>query len=108
MTQTGPLPIADHNSALQRESVQRLRSAFPADKFVVREESGGDYGTDLVAEVLREQRATNLRAHIQVKSTDSPEQNADGSVSISVESSNLNYLLNQPSSLYVLYRKSAE
>jgi hypothetical protein len=44
-----------------------------------------------------------LRAQVQLKSTASSQVNEDGSVSVAVPSHNLNYLLNGPSPIYVLY-----
>ncbi|QDV73852.1 TPR repeat-containing protein YrrB [Botrimarina mediterranea] len=45
---------------------------------------------------------TNSRVHVQLKGTNK-KANLDGSISISVPRTNLNYLLNQPHSIYVCY-----
>lgn len=61
-----------------------------------------DYGTDYQLELIDRGQRTNLRVHVQLKGTDC-EPNADGSISISVPRTNLNYLINQPASVYVCY-----
>lgn len=61
-----------------------------------------DYGTDVQIEARRDDAMTNFRAHVQLKGTETA-ANADGSVSVSVERTNLNYLLGQPHSCFVCY-----
>jgi hypothetical protein len=46
---------------------------------------------------------TNFRAQIQLKGTYEQEVNKDGSVSFSIETSNIRYLWNNLTSIYVLY-----
>jgi hypothetical protein len=99
----GPLPRADRNAELQQLSIAALRSSLPPDKFRFRDERVDDTGVDGSLELLVDGRYTNLRSQVQVKSTDSIDANADGSLSVKVKVSNLNYLLNGPSPLYVLY-----
>src|SRR5262249_2125005 len=99
----GPLPEFDRNSTLQALSIRALTQLLPPDHFRLRDERMDDAGVDLSLELLIDSRSTNLRAQIQLKSTDAKRVNADGSVSRSAEVSNLNYLLNGPSPLYVLY-----
>ncbi|HEX7313849.1 MAG TPA: DUF4365 domain-containing protein [Pyrinomonadaceae bacterium] len=99
----GSLPKADRNSELQELSVTAFRAALPVDKFVFRDERINDAGVDGSLEVKIDSRYTNLRAQVQLKSTDSNQINQDGSVSIQVAVANLNYLLNGHSPLYVLY-----
>lgn len=59
-----------------------------------------DFGTDYQLEAFDGSRVTNFRVHAQVKGS-TGDANADGSVSVSVQRSNLNYLLAQPNSIYV-------
>jgi hypothetical protein len=76
----------------------------PIDRFQFRDERGGkDKGVDASIELLEGRKNTNFRAQLQLKGTDSVEANLDGAISRSVDVSNLNYLLNVPSALYVLY-----
>ena len=99
----GPLPIADRNAELQRRSIASFQSSLPSDKFVFRSETIEDAGVDGSLELLADGCYTNLRSQVQLKSTDSNETNADGSVSVQIRVSNLNYLLNGPCPIYVLY-----
>ena len=94
----GPLPKADHNAELQRRSIAVFQASLAPDKFVFRDERIDDAGVDGSLEVLVDGQYTNLRSQVQLKSTDSRDRNADGSVSVPVRVANLNYLLNGPSS----------
>lgn len=99
----GPLPKAYRNAELQRRSIAAFHASLPTNKFVFRGEPVEDAGVDGSLELLVDGRYTNLRAQVQLKSTDSDDTNVDGSVSVQVKVSNLNYLLNGPSPIYVLY-----
>jgi hypothetical protein len=99
----GQLPKADRNSELQELSVQAFKAALPVQKFVFRDERINDAGVDGSLELKVDSRSTNLRAQVQLKSTDSDQTNQDGSISVQVKVANLNYLLNGHSALYVLY-----
>ena len=83
----GRLPKADRNSE---------------EKFIFRDERINDTGVDGSVELKINSRSTNLRAQVQLKSTESNDRNKDDSISIPVTVANLNYLLNGPSPLYVL------
>ena len=61
-----------------------------------------DNGTDYHIEVHHDENATNTRLQVQLKGNE-VDANSDGSVSISVSRTNLNYLLIQPYSFYVCY-----
>ncbi len=100
----GPLPTADDNSALQRESLDALRSLLGPRAFILRDERVEDFGVDLTLEVLAGKHPTNCRAQVQLKGRSNLEPNGDGSFSVSVPTSNLNYLLNGSCPLYILYR----
>jgi hypothetical protein len=98
------LPRVDRNAELERRSLIAFQAALPADKFVFRDERTTDAGVDGSIELLADSSYTNLRAQVQLKSTDSRDTNADGSISVQVRTANLNYLINGSSSpLYVLY-----
>jgi len=90
-----------HDIALAAENA--FRSAIQTESyFVFQGEDRRDYGTDVQLEARAGEAMTNIRTHIQLKGTEkSP--NSDGSVSISIDRTNLNYLLAQPNSLYVCY-----
>lgn len=70
--------------------------------FVLQAADRKDYGTDCQIEVVDHESATNVRIHVQLKGTERT-ANADGSISVEVRRSNLNYLLMQPHSLFVCY-----
>lgn len=70
--------------------------------FVLQASDRKDYGTDCQIEVVDRESATNVRVHVQLKGTDRA-ANADGSVSIEIRRSNLNYLLMQPHSFFACY-----
>lgn len=66
-----------------------------------------DYGTDYQIEVMRDGQATNVRIHVQVKGTENA-LNADDTLSVVVQRTNLNYLLMQPCSVYIAYHAPTE
>lgn len=100
----GPLPRVDEAAVLQTKSFHALRDRLPAERFIIRDERFEDYGVDLTLEVRAGTHATNCRAQVQLKGRTKCEPNADGSFSLPIEVTNLNYLLNGPCPLYVLYR----
>lgn len=73
-----------------------------SEEFVLQASDRKDYGTDCQIEVINRESATNVRIHVQLKGTERDE-NADGSVSIEIRRSNLNYLLMQPHSFFACY-----
>jgi hypothetical protein len=104
----GPLPLGDRKDTQQQLSLKALRNRLPEDKFLVRDERADDKGVDVVLEAKVKVRVpmkasreevmhsfTNCCAQGQLKSIDDPQPNQDGSVSYSIDASNLNYLLNQ-------------
>jgi hypothetical protein len=104
MADLGPLPKSDRKAELERTSLAALHAFLPTDKFVFRDERIDDAGVDASIELLIDSAYTGLRSHIQLKATESDQANRDGSISISIKTQNLNYLLNNgSSSLYVLY-----
>ncbi|HEX8567668.1 MAG TPA: DUF4365 domain-containing protein [Pyrinomonadaceae bacterium] len=97
------LPKVDENSEIQTNSLDALNSFLPKNRFCLRDERIEDYGVDASLEILENGTATNFRSQIQLKGTRSIEPNKDGSYSLQVDTSNLNYLLNNPISIYILY-----
>lgn len=97
------LPQRDsaHDTAEVAETA--FRAAIDSCKlFVVQREDRNDYGTDVQIEARDGKAVTNIRAHVQLKGTESA-MKANGSVSVPVARANLNYLLAQADSLYVCY-----
>jgi hypothetical protein len=99
----GPLPGVDENDRLERDTVAHFQSAVPTDRFIFRDERQSDKGVDCSLEALLDNGATNLRSHVQLKGTTDDVLNADGTFSKTVKTSNLNYLLNGPSPIYVIW-----
>jgi hypothetical protein len=103
-TQWASLPHRTQEHAYSDLGVRKFCEWFTDPWFITREESKSDYGVDIVIEALTDngKHPTNIRSHAQVKSS-TKKPNADGSYSYSVPFSNLNYLLNNPYSLYAFY-----
>jgi hypothetical protein len=99
----GSLPRSGRNAELEELSFKAFDRILPPDRFCLRDQRGKDKGVDASLEIVCDGRNTNFLAQVQLKGTDSENINEDGSVSLPVATSNLNYLLNGPSPLYVLY-----
>lgn len=99
----GPLPRSDRPHQLEQLSIQALRQVLPPDQFQFRDERADDKGVDGSLELLIDGQFTNLRSQVQLKATDDESLNRDGSVSLSARTSNVNYLLNGSSPLYLLW-----
>lgn len=96
-------PIRDRNSELQTQAEAAFEDAIAeARKFVVQQRDRRDYGTDFQIAATHSGGMTNFRVHTQLKGTDKT-ANRDGSFSISVARTNLNYMLSQPNSIYICY-----
>jgi len=100
----GPLPRSDRNAELQEHSVRAINDLLPVEKFVFREETKIDAGVDGTIEIKQSGFYTGMRSYVQVKSCEQPRRvKEDGSIAHSIETRNLNYLLNTPCPLYMLY-----
>lgn len=99
----GPLPRSDRPDELQQLSIRALQQLLSPDQFRFRDERTDDKGVDGSLELLIDGQFTNLRSQLQIKATEDEGMNRDGSVSLSVQTSNLNYLLNGDSPLYLLW-----
>jgi hypothetical protein len=105
----GPLPQSDENARLQRESFRALgRVLAGQDVFVFRDERIEDFGADGSIELNIAGKMTNFRSHIQIKAKGKVEPTKKGYISFSIESSNLNYLLNGTCSMYLLWDASRD
>jgi hypothetical protein len=100
----GPLPIADSNSELQEKSIKALNALLrTTGEFVLRDERVNDMGVDCSLEVRLSGFMTNFRAQVQLKASAEIKVLKDGSASLSIKASNLNYLLNGVAPIYILY-----
>ena len=96
-------PTRDSNSELAAQAEVAFEHAvIAAGHFVVQQRDRHDYGTDFQLDAKHSGGMTNFRVHAQLKGTDKA-ANKDGSISISVTRTNLNYMLSQPSSIYVCF-----
>lgn len=98
------LPQRGLTHDVEKAAINAFENAIAEAKlFVVQQHSDtNDYGTDMQIEARIGPSMTNFRVHVQLKGTECKE-NSDGSVSISVDRENLNYLLRQPLSIYICY-----
>lgn len=97
------LPTRHNNDAIEDAADDAFRGAIRQEGyFHVQRLDRHDYGSDGQIEALDDGSPTNFRVHVQLKGT-SKATNKDGSVSVEVERTNLNYLLGPFSSLYVCY-----
>lgn len=103
------LPNAHESHDQERTSALRFELLVPKDLFLVREENGGDYGVDRILELRKNSKyVSNVRSHVQLKSLKSTNRNNDLSVSYPVSINNINYLMNQNFSLYIIYLSDEE
>lgn len=99
------LPMANHNEELETISENALRPLFDATRFQFCTQDRRDKGIDLTYELKKSGKHIGFRFIIQLKATESISPNkSDGSFSLQLDTSNINYLLNQSApAFYVLY-----
>lgn len=98
------LPQSTSTHDQERKALIRLSNTVPMGLFILREEDGGDYGVDRILELRQDTTlVTNHRIHLQLKSEEDAQRNKDGTYSFPIPISNLNYLMNQPHSLFIVY-----
>jgi hypothetical protein len=101
---TGPLPASASSAELQRESIKALNAFLRGqDDILLRDERVEDYGVDGSFELKLRGGFTNFRSQVQLKSSNTIQANQDGSISLTVATANLNYLLNGVAPIYLLY-----
>jgi tetratricopeptide (TPR) repeat protein len=98
------LPKRHSTHRLSTAAELAFENALLGSDFFVQRGDRWDYGTDYQVEVDVDGMASNVRLHVQLKGTDK-DANKDGSVSIDVDQTNLNYLLQQPYAIYVCYHR---
>lgn len=97
------LPISSPQQDQERRSFARFQAIVP-DRFIYREENGGDFGVDRILELRDERGAvTNFRVHVQGKSAKTLGPNSDGSFSYALPVKTINYLQRQLASIVFLY-----
>ena len=104
MSHFDDLPKRDRNRATEEKAEAAFQKLISqSEDFILQSADRKDYGTDCQIEVVQQDQPTNVRLHVQLKGTESALK-TDGSVSIEVSRTNLNYLLAQPHSFYVCYQ----
>jgi hypothetical protein len=89
------LPRHDRSHDIEEEAIIALQRRLSESRvFILQRADRKDYGTDCQIEVIDDGRATNVRVQAQLKGTERA-LNADGSLSVEVRRTNLNYLLMQ-------------
>ncbi|MHB0897513.1 MAG: tetratricopeptide repeat protein [Spirochaetales bacterium] len=96
------LPKVNKTHIQEKNSYKKLANILPSELFILRSEDGGDYGVDKIIEVIKNGNATNIRSHVQVKSTHKKNTKSQG-LSYQVPIITLNYLLNSLNSLFVVF-----
>lgn len=101
----GNLPQISNSKKQEERSLVRFKSLFSENKFFIRDERKDDYGVDLRVELIFNQcNVTNITVDIQLKSIfDAEYDDKMGFCYSKISVCNLNYLLNSPYSMYVVY-----
>jgi len=98
-------PKRDDNRGIEERAVAAFNALLAtSEAFDLQASDRRDYGTDCQIEAVSSEAASNARVHVQIKGT-RRELNSDGSVSVQVARTNLNYLLVQPHSIYVCHHE---
>lgn len=94
-------PSGNANDEIGRRAEDAFSRAIESHGgFRIQKRDRFDSGTDFQIEACINTNPTNLRVHIQVKGTKGPAL-SDGSVSVSIARTNLNYLLTPAESIYI-------
>lgn len=103
MSHFDELPRRGRSHDIEDEALAAFQKRLTESRaFILQASDRKDYGTDCQIEVMADGQATNVRVHVQLKGTERA-LNADGSLSVEVHRTNLNYLLMQPYSVYLAY-----
>lgn len=98
------LPKVNQYETLESTSITKLEDLIGHELFEIRRRESRDKGVDLYIEVKKNNQYTNFEIIVQLKATETITQNSDGSYSKSIDTSNLNYLLNSPlPAIYIFY-----
>lgn len=97
------LPKRHSNHNIESKAVAAFEKiVIESECFMIQQADRQDYGTDCQLEVTDSESATNIRIHVQLKGTKKA-LNKDGSISIDINRTNLNYLISQRHSFFVCY-----
>lgn len=93
------LPKDSRNEQLETISKNCFRPLFDVDKFILKEETI-DNGIDFRIELKNDGKKIGFGLNFQLKSSEKTSSNKDGSYSKSIDTSNIEYLLNNGQSAY--------
>lgn len=97
------LPKRHSNHIIESKAVAAFEKCIDESEcFMIQQKDTQDYGTDCQLEIVDDGNATNVRIHVQLKGTKKA-LNKDGSISIDISRTNLNYLISQRYSFFVCY-----
>lgn len=100
------LPEVHKTHDQERRSIRAFRDVMEDGNFIVRDVRAEDYGVDLSLEIkINRKYASNFKVSIQMKDVLNSQKiiKEDKSYSYPVSIKNINYLSNQPNSLYMIY-----
>ncbi|MDT0648145.1 DUF4365 domain-containing protein [Zunongwangia sp. F260] len=101
------LPKDSRNEQLEAISLTKLSPLFPEDQFILKREII-DNGVDIRAEIKKDGFKLGFGFLLQLKSSESIEKNKDGSISKSIEVSNIEYLVNNAQPAYYCFYDNKE
>jgi hypothetical protein len=100
------LPLENPHEGTEDISSYKFLTMLDVTRFESGKEPGRDKGIDFKIELKKDGKITGFRFFVQLKATEQKVENEDGSVSIRIYTSNINYLLNSGSpAFYVVYFK---
>jgi len=107
------LPERNTTHDQEQRSLLKLSNALPKELFIMRKEGDADgctdYGVDIVLELRQETKyVTNHRIQLQLKDVQNASRNTDRTFSYPIKLSTLNYLMNQPNSIFVIYLENED
>ncbi|AHN24424.1 DUF4365 domain-containing protein [Lysinibacillus varians] len=103
------LPESADEHEQEENSILALKNILKNKNFIIRDIRENDYGVDLNIEVKivgnNKKYASNFISQVQIKDKINSEniKNKDGTYSFPVKTKTINYLSNQPASLFLIY-----
>lgn len=103
------LPKTNENEDLETISEQNLMPLFDTSRFEVCTKDRRDKGIDITFDTKKDGSHLGFRFIIQLKATNTIKPNTDGSLSKSIDTSNINFLLhNNHPAYYILHDQSTD
>lgn len=100
------LPLSSANEELEALSRKKFAVLFDESRFILKDETI-DNGVDFRMEIIKERRKLGFGMNFQIKARGMAQKNEDGTYSKSIETKNIEYLLNNGHpAFYAFYAKS--